>query len=138
MFKVTSNEYFREGYELLAILTDDAFARDCDKSKVEEYIIEIKRELRKWAHKPETEDVGMGFEITRKVFGGDYDGFYELVSIPNVFKTESDADEFFNDFIRRDYVPSPYDCTGQLFTSWYHLFKRNNQFFAYHRVCADV
>lgn len=138
MFKVTGNESFREGYALLAILNELRLEKDTDKHLVEEYTIEIKRELRKWAHRETAVDVGMGFMVERRVFGGDYDGYTELVTIPEVFDTEESADEFFNDFIKINYRPSMYDCTGQAFTSWYHLFKRNVGFYAYHRVGMDV
>ena len=138
MFKVTGNESFREGYALLAILNNPDFGKDADKKLLEEYTIEIKRELRKWAHRETAVDVGMGFMVERRVFGGDFDGYTELVTIPEVFDTEESADEFFNDFIKINYRPSMYDCTGQAFTSWYHLFKRNGRFYAYHRVAMDV
>ena len=138
MFKVTGNESFREGYALLAILNELRLEKDTDKHLVEEHTIEIKRELRKWAHRETAVDVGMGFMVERRVFGGDYDGYTELVTIPEVFDTEESADEFFNDFIKINYRPSMYDCTGQAFTSWYHLFKRNGRFYAYHRVGMDV
>ena len=138
MFKVTGNESFREGYALLAILNNPDFGKDADKKLLEEYTIEIKRELRKWAHRETAVDVGMGFMVERRVFGGDFDGYTELVTIPEVFDTEESADEFFKDFIWMDSPHSMYDCTGKAFTSWYHLFKRNGRFYAYHRVAMDV
>ena len=138
MFKVTSNETFREGYALLAILNNPDFGKDADKKLLEEYTIEIKQELRKWAHRESVVDVGLGFMVERRVFGGDFDGYTELVSIPEVFDTEESADEFFKDFIWMDSPHSMYDCTGKAFTSWYHLFKRNGRFYAYHRVAMDV
>lgn len=138
MFKVTGNESFREGYALLAILNNPDFGKDADKKLLEEYTIEIKRELRKWAHKGTAVDVGMGFMVERRAFGGDYDGYTELVTIPEVFDTEESANEFFKDFIWMDSPHSMYDCTGKAFTSWYHLFKRNGRFYAYHRVAMDV
>lgn len=138
MFKVTGNESFREGYALLAILNNPDFGKDADKKLLEEYTIEIKRELRRWAHKGTAVDVGMGFMVERRVFGGDCDGYTELVTIPEVFDTEESADEFFKDFIWMDSPRSMYDCTGKAFTSWYHLFKRNGRFYAYHRVAMDV
>ena len=138
MFKVTGNESFREGYALLAILNNPDFGKDADKKLLEEYTIEIKRELRKWAHKGTAVDVGMGFMVERRVFGEDFDGYTELVTIPEVFDTEESADEFFKDFIWMDSPHSMYDCTGKAFTSWYHLFKRNGRFCAYHRVAMDV
>lgn len=138
MFKVTDNESFREGYAMLAILQNPDFGKDADKKLLEEYTIEIKRELRKWAHRESVVDVGLGFMVERRVFGGDFDGYTELVSIPEVFDTEESADEFFKDFIWMDSPHSMYDCTGKAFTSWYHLFKRNDRFYAYHHVAMDV
>lgn len=138
MFKVYDNKSFREGYKLLAILQNPDFAKDADKKLLDEYIVEIKRALRKWTRRETAVDVGLGFKVERRVFGGAYDGYTELVTIPEVFDTKESADEFFKDFIWLDSPHSMYDCTGKAFTCWYHLFKRNGRFYAYHRVALDV
>ena len=137
MFNVENEKSFRDGYLLLHWLETEELKMkridDCIR-----YIRELKRKLREYAHKPTTIDVGMGFEVTKKVFGGNYDGHYELVSIPDVFKTKGEAELFFNDFLKLDYKHSPYDCTGQCFTAWHKIFKRHNQYYVYHHICYDV
>ena len=140
MFNVNDNKSFRQGYEMLSILNNPKFqAQHHYKDELNNYTAALKRELRKWAHRETAVDVGMGFMVERRPVKDDgIDGFVELVSIPDVFTTAQDADEFFKDFLYMSYRPSMYDCTGQAFTSWYKLFKRRGQFYAYHRVSFDV
>lgn len=136
MFNIKDNATFKIGYELLSLLETD----EHDKPGMTGNLIPMmKKELRRYAHRDNMEDVGMGFMVERRIvkeYG--IDGYIELVSIPAVFETVSEADEFFRDFIYLRAYPSVYDCTGKPFTGWYKLFKRNNQFYAYHRIAFDV
>ena len=140
MFDIYDKESFRTGYKFLSILKNPAFrAQHIYKDDLDNYTADFKRKLRAYAHKETAVDVGMGFMVERwvvKEYG--IDGFVELVSIPDVFNSMESAEEFFHDFIERQCRPSMYDCTGQAFTSWYKLFKRNGAFYAYHSVAFDV
>lgn len=141
MFRVRNNKDFREGYELLNLL--NRFAGQFDSpEKARENADNLKRELRTYAHRNTAVDVGMGFMCERRIVKDDgMDGYIELVSLPEVIDTidgEDGANEFFKTFLEIQYRPTYYDCTGQAFTSWYKLFKRNGQFWAYHSVCFDV
>lgn len=65
------------------------------------------------------------------------DGYVELVRLGE-FDSEEEADDY---FMRHEYKECPnsqYDCTGKLFTSWYHIFKRYGVYYAYHSVSLDV
>lgn len=136
---IKNDRDYRCGYELLNILSKvDRKACD-DPEKLEQHIANLKRELRAYAHRSSAVDVGMGFMVERRIVHDDgIDGYVELVSIPEVFDTMEDADEFFKDFLEIECRPSMYDCTGQAFTSWYKLFRRNGQFWVYHSVGFDV
>ncbi|MBQ3552483.1 MAG: hypothetical protein IJA35_04945 [Clostridia bacterium] len=48
------------------------------------------------------------------------------------------ADAFFMSHHYREAAPSMYDCTGQIFTTWYKIFKRHGQFWVYHATAMDV
>lgn len=141
MFRVRNDKDFREGYELLNLLIrfDGQFD---NPEKARENMDSLKRELRAYAHRDTAVDVGMGFMCERRIVKDEgIDGYIELVSIPEVIDTldgEDGADEFFKTFLEIHARPSMYDCTGQAFTSWYKLFKRRGQFYAYHSVCFDV
>ena len=134
MFNIKDNTTFKMGYEMLAVLEADEKG-----PSINNLISQLKNELRYYAHRDNMEDVGMGFMVERRIIK-EYgiDGYIELVGIPAVFDNEKDANEFFKDFIFMECRPSIYDCTGQAFTSWYRLFKRNGQFCAYHRISFDV
>lgn len=137
---IKNDRDYRCGYELLNILIEADRKACADPAKLEQHIAELKRELRAYAHRDNAVDVGMGFMVERRIIRDEgIDGYVELVSIPKVFDTIEDADKFFKDFLENQYhPPHMYDCTGQAFTSWYKLFKRNGQFWGYHSVSFDV
>jgi len=147
MMNISNDRDFRIGYAILRWVNERMAEDGGDTESRRNRIIELKRNLRQYAHRNTTLfDVGMGFMCERRIVK-DYgiDGYVELVSIPVVFDTLSDdaegnpgADTFFKEFLEIHARPSMYDCTGQAFTSWYKLFKRNGQFWAYHSVGFDV
>lgn len=67
------------------------------------------------------------------------DSYIELVKLPT-FHSESkeDAVEYFDQHYWIDMRPSAYNCTGQTFTRWAHLFQRHGTWYAYHAVGFDV
>lgn len=140
MAPIKNDSDYRRGYEFLNILTEGLNAGGFGKpDRIRSEIENAKRELRRWAHRDNTVDVGMGFMVQRRIVKDEgMDGYVELVSIPEVFDTAEDADEFFKDFLEIQCCPSMYDCTGQAFTSWYKIFRRAGQFWAYHSVGFDV
>ena len=147
MMKISNDRDFRIGYEILSWVNERLAEDDGNTESRKERIIELKRNLRQYANRNTTLfDAGMGFMCERRIVK-DYgiDGYVELVSIPEVFDTLADdaegnpgADTFFKEFLEIHARPSMYDCTGQAFTSWYKLFRRNGQFWAYHSVGFDV
>lgn len=141
MFRVRNSKDFREGYEMLSLLTRFAELTG-NTENARETVDDLKRELRAYARRDTAVDVGMGFMCERRIVKDEgIDGYIELVSIPEVIDTldgEDGANEFFKTFLEIRARPSMYDCTGQAFTSWYKLFKRRGQFYAYHSVCFDV
>ncbi len=139
MFHVRSNSTFREGYELLNMFT--RFEGHFDNpEKANETVLNLKRELRKWARRDTaTVDVGYREPVERRIIKDNgMDGYIELVKLPAIVESVEDAKEFFKAFLEIVYRPTYYDCTGQAFTSWYKIFKRNGQFWAYHSVGFDV
>ena len=53
-------------------------------------------------------------------------------------QTEDEADAYFMGNLYRESYPSAYDCTGQIFTTWYKIFRRGGRFWAYHATAMDV
>ena len=98
--------------------------------RARDFIKTCKRALRQFAHRE------VGYE--RKVIKGDYDGYIELVRLPDDLNSVEQATEFFQDFFSYPPICSPYDCTGKPFTQWFKVFTRNNGFYAYHSVGIDV
>lgn len=61
-----------------------------------------------------------------------------LEELPETIRTKEAAEDWFLCHRYRAALPSPYDCTGQLFTAWYKLFKRNGKYVVYYCICRDV
>lgn len=67
----------------------------------------------------------------------DSEGGTVLEKLPGC-ASEADAVEFFERNVFKEYIPSPFDCTGQIFTNSFKVFKRGGEWYAYHSVCRDV
>ena len=66
------------------------------------------------------------------------DGYILRIECPDYVHTKEDAEEWFHEDEEIEYHWSPYDCTGQSFTSWYKLFNVNGKWICYHSVSIDV
>ena len=95
------------------------------KKEIRDYYKEREKDRKEWLIK----DDGMD----------DYIVLFELPSEINSVKIDSFelAEEYFKAYEYRRCKPSMYDCTGQIFTSWYKIIKRNNKFYAYHCISFD-
>lgn len=90
----------------------------------------LKREIRAFVHRPLPE---------RRIVRDDgINGFVELLPLPAYIETIDEANNYFKNYEYRSYSPSAYDCTGQIFTSWYKVFARDGRFWAYHCISVDI
>lgn len=104
--------------------------QDVTKSQAEKsqaYIKDLKQSIRDYNRRKENRD--------RRIITGDYDGYIELVNVP---QNITDIDAWFDENERLICRPSQYDCTGQPFTMWYRPVKRGGRWFVYHKVGFDV
>lgn len=95
-------------------------------------ILKYKKGIREY-HKRQAER-----QSSRLVKDYGVDGYVELVQFPENVQDEREAIEYFDDEVRMYYYPSQYDCTGQAFTGWKKIFKRDGKYMCYHRVLFDV
>ena len=134
MFTITNDEKLRDAYDFLSLLQNNP-APDSATPEQKAYravmIANTKREILAYVNRPAS---------NVRIICGDYDGHMELVRLPDELDRahKSEAAEWFNDNCYLEAHNSPYDCTGQEFTSWYHLFRRQGHWFAYHMVSRDV
>lgn len=131
MFTITNDEKLRDAYALLMFMQRDIPASSEKKASVKNLAVTVKREIRAYVNRPAS---------NVRIICGDYDGHMELVRLPDELDRahKSEAAEWFDDNCYLEAYNSPYDCTGQEFASWYHLFRRHGHWFAYHKVCRDV
>ncbi len=127
-YHCSSMEDVRLNYHM--ILFWDEFWRKF-QYKDEEEIKERKRSIRIYFK-------NQSRKLEKRVFDADYDGATFLIELPEEIKTEEIAEAWFDANEYCECMPSQYDCTGQAFTAWYKLVKRNGRWWCYHRVCFDV
>lgn len=95
-----------------------------------EQVIETKRKIRKLTRKNNDD--------RRVVKHYDDGSFIELIKLPDYITDMEMAKDWFDENEKREYIPSPYDCTGQAFTEWCKIFQRNGRFMAYHSIGLDL
>lgn len=71
------------------------------------------------------------------VFRNDSDGYYEKYVAEDSGETAEEVEEWFRENYVIQYRDRGYDCTGQLFTGFYRIFKVAGQWVIYHRVSVD-
>ena len=99
----------------------------------EQLIINLKKEIRAF-YRRENE-----FDGEQRVIRDDgFDGAIELVKLPEWLESIEDATEWFKIVRLIVPTPSPYDCTGRMFSVWFKIFERQGRFWAYHKVAFDV
>lgn len=117
-------------------LTDDA------RNLLKEEIAKHKREYRKIlrsSYEPRYAFPGKDGKGYGKIIngGGTWDSMWRKIIFPNEYWTDEDKKEFV-EAIWIPYIPTYYDCTGQLFTRAVDVFNTPNGVVAYTRECLDV
>lgn len=132
MFDIKDNGTLRGAYALLMFMQNDISASAEKKAAVKNLAATIKREIRAYNNRPAP--------AARIIKDGGIDGYVELVRLPEELDhaNKVDAADWFLANRYLEYFPTPYDCSGQKFTSRFKLFRRRGHWFAYHSVCIDV
>ena len=61
-----------------------------------------------------------------------------LGQLPEFIQSQEDGENYFRETYYIHMKPSPYDCTGQAFTTWFKVFKRRGRYMVYHDIGFDV
>ncbi len=123
---IRNNKDLRDAYIILLALSK--FIPEKEKTdKCKQSIINYKRAIRRFN------------KIKNNITycGGDRDRYVVLIEFPQGM-TMSEAKRYFEENYRMYYYPSPYDCTGQQFTTGVKFFKRRGENYCYHTINADV
>ena len=137
---IQNSEGLRIKYELLLLLNRIKNENESDSLDLDSYndfVNKIKKEIRDY-YKERAEERKEWLIKDNGIDGGIV--LFELPSEINSVKIDSFelAEEYFKAYEYRKCRPSMYDCTGQVFTSWYKIIKRNNKFYAYHCINFDI
>lgn len=131
MFNINDMASLRAAYSFVRTLREVTVPVE-NVARRDRYIADVKREIR---------------EFTRRAASRSHiveergcDGYIELVQLPEELDTANkvDAAEWFRANRYLEYFPTPYDCSGQKFTNWFKLVRRQDHWFAYHSVSIDV
>lgn len=125
IYDIRNERDLRDAYWFLSVEKE----LGCSAGKIAK---KIKTAIREWNHRPESD---------RKVvytYGGCGDSVIYKINCPVWVENEEDAEYWFDNEERMTYRWSPYDCTGQLFTSWHRIFHINGKWICYHSVSCDV
>ena len=68
--------------------------------------------------------------------GDDY--IFSLEKVPYICRTLEEAEEWFEEERKLLYYPTPYDCSGQIYTVLHKIFERNGELLCYHLTHMDV
>ena len=136
---IRNSEDLRMKYETLLWLNRIKNENESDILDIDRYndfINEIKKEIRDYLKEEDKRK-------ERLIKDNGIDGGIVLLELPseiNSIKIDSFelAEEYFKAYEYRRCRPSMYDCTGDSYTSWYKIIKRNNKFYAYHYIGFDV
>lgn len=141
LIAIIDKESLRKGYEFLNILEGmKGDPRITDWKLIDQYIIDLKREMREYSHRNSNERMAIyaGIVESRLAWSYGIDGYVELITFPDGIASTEFVEAIFDDFIKVEYRPTYYDCTGQAFTNWHKTFKRNGRYCIYHSVGIDV
>ena len=132
MINIRTRDDLRLAYFIVHELSQEITEPDCTperKEAVTRRVADWKRAISAFLHKPGTDKI---------MVKDDGDGAVVRFPLPESLKTEDEADEYFREYDYMYYRPTYYDCTGQMFTSWYKIYRKDGRFWAYHRVDLDV
>lgn len=103
------------------------------KADVAIHVANLKRAIRAYNNRPAPDA-----RVVKYYSCGD--GYVELYRFPAELAdaTYDEVAEWFNDNKRLHGGGGQYDCTGEPFTEWRHIFRRKDGWYAYHSVGIDV
>lgn len=128
LFNIGTREEARSCRLLLEWMIKNA-SLSVDPGKTADDIVEMKRALRKFAHR----------EVSAvRIIKGDMDGYLSIQRLPDRLHNLGEAEAYFDQHEAYHPVPSPYDCTGRPFTCWFKVCQRDGRFYAYHSVGFDL
>ena len=134
MYNIKNKKELSTAYGLLRCYKDSLGKEEFEyKDVAAELIKEVKAAIRAYHRKEDAALKARG----RIVEDNGIDGYVALVELPDGLETLEEANAYFEENMYMEVRESQYDCTGQLFTSWYKVFQRSGRFMAYHRVSCD-
>lgn len=128
--KITHPDMARMAYMYLKWLST-LEVQPAKKGIVENEIVNLKRELRRWSHEKDDDRRIVKYE--------GIDGYVALVKLPAflVCYEKETVEKWFDEKEVIRCSIRPYQ-TGEAFTRWYHIFKRSGLWYAYHAVGYDI
>ena len=132
MLPINNSRDLRAAYEYCGLF--ETHLRNCIPEhlapNVNEHLRLLKEQIRAYTHRPARK------EILVRDYG--CDGYVVRFPLPAWIETEEQANDYFESRYYMECRPSMYDCTGQLFTSWYTCKFWQGRWWAWHSVARDI
>lgn len=134
VYQVTSPRDLRAAYNVLLDYADLEAKGVEPKSRegVKSFLADLKRDIRlyyKRHNRPSPETLVWAKDESMTV----------RFKLPDWIETREQAEDYFEDCIRMECRPSMYDCTGQIFTTGYHIAQwRGGEWWCWHSIAMDV
>ena len=125
----------REIYQYINFWNEVKKANTKRAEKAEEQIEELKDELRSKRRRRQKDIERHGY--CTMIRARDEYATWKAV-LPPYVQTKEDAEECFMDFYYKECRPSQYDCTGQIFTTWWTIGKQAGRYVVYFGEAMDV
>lgn len=131
---ITSTKDLKFAYSFRRFLQEE---RPGDPKLTDDLIREMSEAIHKYNRKQALRAAAESDRRIVKDYG--IDGFVLRIDLPEELRSKDEARAWFEEYEVLRYRPTYYDCTGQLFTSWYSIFKHptKDHFIAYHSVACD-
>ena len=132
MLPIRNSHDLRAAYEYRRLFEDHL--RNCPPELLAPGATEslrlLKEQIRAYTHQPPRK------EILVRDYG--IDGYIIRFPLPAWIRTKEDAEEYFEEYCYMRCRPTMYDCTGDLFTAWYKVYRHCDRWWAYHSIGCDV
>ena len=119
----------KKAYSVLLMF--ERFPGPVHSERVEEFVIQLKRDIREYAHR----------DSDYRIVRDELDAFVERVKLPEKLSPLSKESVLEWFYMHRAYRDGLYDgvgCSGQYFTTRVRLFRRRGCWYAYHFVSVDM
>lgn len=134
MIIIRDDRDLMDKYSILKFWTDEQKEYPKEKyPQIEDVIIKYKKAIREYNKSKQDY-----FDMEKRIINANkYDSYDVLIQLPDFIDSMKKAKDYFMEYHYREIERTEYDCTGQIFTMYYNIYKRNDGYIVYSHECID-